>query len=295
LSNWNTDSTIIPDFHYDSLCHFDFKNSSELQAAYNYREAEVPFVVYNIPQLDDVAKKWHNVDYINGKLGRKTYRTESSETNHFMYWRGGVGPFLRNQDGSKWRPPTKIVSTSFQEWLELAVKGHNQTIEERDHQYFRVSSDAGNSWLFDELPFFKPVESLFMVNPSEQRGIHCRFGMRSVIAEAHFDGSRNSVVMLGGLRRWILTHPKFCSKMYMLKNSHPSARHSSVDWSQPNYQKFPDFLDVESLEVILQPGDFLYVPTFWIHYIISLNINYQCNTRSGKTNDFDNFIKQCGF
>lgn len=119
--------------------------------------------------------------------------------------------------------------------------------------------------------------------------------MRSVIAEAHFDGSRNSVAMIGGLRRWILTHPDQCPHMYMYKNEHPSGRHSEVDWSNPDVDKFPNFRKVQSNEVILQPGDVLYVPTFWIHYIVSLNVNYQCNTRSGKSDEFDESIKKCGF
>ena len=36
--------------------------------------------------------------------------------------------------------------------------------------------------MFDELTFFKPVESLYIVNPRDQMGIHCRFGMKGVIA-----------------------------------------------------------------------------------------------------------------
>lgn len=266
-----------------------------MQSALNYRSAEVPFVVYNVPDLDEVVRKWSDLDYIHNKLGNKLYRTETSETNHFMYWRGGASSFFRGPDGSKWKPPTKIISTTFRNWLELAVKGQNQSLEYRTHQYFRVSSDTGNEWLFNELPFFQPKESLFMVEPSEQRGIHCRFGMRSVIAEAHFDGSRNMVAMIGGMRRWILTHPNQCSDMYMLPHNHPSGRHSSVDWSQPDYEKYPNFAKVKSNEVILQPGDFLYVPTDWIHYIVSLNVNYQCNTRSGKSNEFDKDIRRCGF
>jgi len=147
--------------------------------------------------------------------------------------------------------------------VELAVKNHNKSMEEREHQYFRVSSDSGNSWLFDELPFFKPVKNLLLVDPREQKGIHCRFGMRSVIAEAHFDGSRNSVVELAGMRRWILTHPNQCKDMHMLDSSHPSGRHSQVDWSKPDTIKFPNYAKVKGNEVILTPGDFLYIPTYW--------------------------------
>jgi hypothetical protein len=209
-----------------------------------------------------------------------------------MYWRK---TFFRNPDGSVWKPPTSVIDTTFEDWVGMAVKGQELSLEERTHQYFRVSSDMGNPWLFDELPFFQPVKSLFIVKPKEQRGIHCRFGMRSVIAEAHFDASRNFIAMLGGMRRWILTAPDQCADMYMLPMNHPSGRHSEMDWSDLNLEKYPNFERVKGLEVILQPGDVLYVPTFWIHYIVSLNVNYQCNTRSGATREHRDDMKKCGF
>jgi ribosomal protein L16 Arg81 hydroxylase len=88
-------------------------------------------------------------------------------------------------------------------------------------------------------------------------------------------------VGLFGLRRWILTHPDQCVNMHMLDRNHPSGRHSEVDWSKPDVDKFPNFAKIQGNEVILRPGDFLFVPTYWIHYIVSLNINIQCNSRSG--------------
>lgn len=294
INNWNPDNTEIPPFHFDSLCHFDYQNPEEYKKAENYRNAEVPFVIYNNPDVDAVARKWDDMDYLHKKLGNKPYRTETSETNHFMYWTGGKSNrYLRN--GKKWTPPTGVSSRKFEDWLEKAVKGQNVSIEERVHEYFRVSSDMGNDWLFDELPFFKPKKNFYMVEPREQRGIHCRFGMRSIISEAHFDGSRNFAVSFGGMRRWILTHPNQCVNMHMLQRDHPSGRHSEVDWSKPDLKAFPNFPKVQANEVILQPGDALYLPTYWIHYIVSLNVNFQCNTRSGRTNHFDQDIRTCGF
>ena len=134
-----------------------------------------------------------------------------------------------------------------------------------------------------------------MVEPQYQQGIHCRFGMRSVIAEAHFDRSRNSIAMLRGLRRWIMTPPNQCKHMYMLPKDHPSGRHSEVDWSKPDLDSFPEFEMIQAHEVILQPGDILYIPTNWIHYIVSLNVNIQCNTRSGTTKTYDADLHDCGF
>ncbi len=295
LKNWNTDNTEIPSYHYDSLCHFNYLNATEVSIALTYRERELPFVMYNIPELDNVVKKWNDLDYLASRLGSKKYRTETSKDNHFMYWRHVGGSFLRTKEGKGWKPPTSVISTKFDNWLEIAVKGQNKTLEDREHQYFRVSSDMGNEWLYNELPFFQPKKSLFIVQPREQRGIHCRFGMRSVIAEAHFDGSRNAVVMIGGLRRWILTHPDQCKDMHMLSSSHPSGRHSAVDWSKPDVQKYPNFAKVMGNEVILRPGDYLFVPTYWIHYIVSLNVNFQCNTRSGVYAGYNKYIRECGF
>lgn len=83
--------------------------------------------------------------------------------------------------------------------------------------------------------------------------------------------------------------------MHMLDKHHPSARHSAIDWSKPDTEQFPNWTKIRANEVIMRPGDVLYLPTFWIHYIISLNVNFQCNTRSGKTKHYDKDIERCGF
>ena len=41
-----------------------------------------------------------------------------------------------------------------------------------------------------------------MSNIKLNKGIQCRFGMRGVIAEAHYDGGRNMVAMLKGAKRY---------------------------------------------------------------------------------------------
>jgi ribosomal protein L16 Arg81 hydroxylase len=145
------------------------------------------------------------------------------------------------------------------------------------------------------LTFFQPKESLYIVEPNAQKGIHCRFGMKGVIAENHFDGSRNMIVVLGGERRYILAHPNQCPKLSLYPKGHPSARHSAVDWSDPDLKSFPEFASAKANEVVLLPGDVLYLPTNWFHYIVSLSLNYQCNTRSGISQDYMPPIHACGF
>lgn len=73
-------------------------------------------------------------------------------------------------------------------------------------------------------------------------------GVEQVIAEAHFDGSRNMVAMISGVRRWIMAHPNQCETMYLLPSGHPSGRHSDVDWSNPDLEKYPEFPKVGVLQ-----------------------------------------------
>ena len=76
-------------------------------------------------------------------------------------------------------------------------------------------------------------------------------------------------------------------------NGHPSARHSEVNWADPNLDKFPEFAHATANEVILRPGQVLYLPTNWFHFIVSLDLNFQCNTRSGQTDTYP--LDSCGF
>ncbi len=38
---------------------------------------------------------------------------------------------------------------------------------------------------------------------------------------------------------------------------------------------------VRAIDTVLKPGEVLYVPSIWHHYIVSLTKNFQCNVRSG--------------
>jgi len=305
LDNWGPDDTEPRTHIYQGLCQFDFE--TEADKAMNYREAEVPFVVRNDPAVMRTSERWNQPGYMEKLLGDQPHRTEYSPNNHFMYWqkpkkkmrKKGLVP-------EDWTPPTEMMRMPFAEWLEHAnAKDESLLGPDMEHWYYRLigcgeqgDCDRGSSeYLFDELSFFQPRNDndLYMVNPKKQKGIHCRFGMKGVIAENHFDGSRNMIALMGGERRYILAHPEQCENLSLFPRGHPSARHSAVDWSDPDWDQFPQFRDAEVNEVILQAGDVLYLPTFWFHYIISLDVNYQCNTRSGVTKDYQEHISECGF
>ena len=306
LDNWAPDDTTPREAIYQGLCVFQY--DTEKDKALKYGELELPFVVRDDPKVLRTVERWSQQGYMQKLLGTSTrYRTEYSPNNHFMYWNKPKRTAVQNHIIEKdWKPPTEMLRMPFSEWLEHANVTDDKLGPNNEHWYFRLigcgemgrKCDKDSSeYLFDELSFFQPTEDnpLYMVDPRKQKGIHCRFGMKGVTAVNHFDGSRNSIALLSGERRYFLSHPDQCENLNLFPRGHPSARHSAVDWANPDWEKFPSFADAEVNEVVLQAGDVLYLPTDWFHHIISLELNFQCNTRSGTTDDYTGAIKQCGF
>lgn len=89
----------------------------------------------------------------------------------------------------------------------------------------------------------------------------------------------------------------FHTHRYLYPKSHPSGRHSQVDWSAKDIDetKYPKFSQGKVSEVILGAGDLMYIPSGWIHYVMNLNINWQCNARSGKSKGQVGDLTPCGF
>lgn len=322
LEKWNADDIVPPSFidedgnqvflHHNSLCIFDYHR--DYHKAMAYREAQLPFIVENDPAVLKTVARWNLPHYMYRLLGDVSHRTEFSLTNNFLFhvpprlksrFRPGTAPRLREiNEPPGWHRPTKLVRMSFAKWIE---KARTNPTPKDPHWYFRLIScgtrapdgscdENASEFLFDELPFFQPkLNSLYLVDPSKQNGIHCRFGMAGVTAQNHYDSGRNAIALLQGTRRYILSHPDQCSNMALFSPGHPSARHSEINWADPDLQVFPGFAIAQSHEVVLQAGQVLYLPHVWFHHIISLDINMQCNTRSGIDPELQEYIDDCGF
>ena len=239
------------------------------------------------------------------------------QSNHMAFWRG-----VKVKD-----PPTQNVQLSIQDWwnkamaLERALTANETTVTKSDHWYYRFSAfPSKHEYLYDELRMFYPVlnekknndngnnenndnnnnnkNRLFVVEPEEERGINCRFGMVGNMADNHFDPTRNWIVILKGLRRYILSPPEQCPHLNLQPMYHESARHSKGNWA--NSSSWIGLgQQAQALQVVLQPGDALYLPTSWFHFIVSLTTSFQCNARSGTTHTpgsyLDQVFQDCGF
>lgn len=78
------------------------------------------------------------------------------------------------------------------------------------------------------------------------------------------DGRRNFIAMVHGRKRYVLLPPEACSSLSLFPQGHPSARHSSIDWSNmTEIMKDAKFLAAPATEAVIARGDVLYIPSYW--------------------------------
>ena len=213
VSNWNPDQPDPPAVFRETLVHFNYSDPLERSYAALFRDAELPFKIYGVPEFTAVSQLWDDAylqQQFYGDVQGK--HVEKSKNNHFMYWTGN----RKNYGGGSWKPPTEFVDgMRFEQWLNIAKhadieKLRNETV----HYYFMSNAPAGDTrrtFIARDLPLFSTRQNNFFVTDvPANKGIQCRFGMRGIISEAHYDTGRNMVAMLKGAKRYILNPPSAC-------------------------------------------------------------------------------------
>jgi hypothetical protein len=98
------------------------------------------------------------------------------------------------------------------------------------------------------------------------------FSHPGVVAQTHFDPQHNFLSQLQGKKRVILFPPSEQS-MYLYPHIHRSYRQSQLHLEKgaQDASRFPS-LPTSGMEVILKPGDSLYIPPYWHHRVESLTM-----------------------
>lgn len=309
------------------LLHFDYSNETQREAAIRFRDAEIPFKVYNVPEIDLASKKWTD-DYVSRGFTNGFRLDHAPATGHCQQSDNNYFAFFHNQhwDSSVMGPPPTMDNDwTFAKWAKHARYADKTSLPfYKRHYYWQAgapseekhASDHDKSFISLDLPSFSSkTDNFFSFHVKEQKGVQCRFGERGVTAATHYDGGRNMVGMITGAKRYILSPPKSCSQLGIVnQRQHPVFRHSLLNFAHINLlndesktkgmsEKERKWLEiaknVPSLSTVLKEGEVLYIPSHWFHYIVSLQKSAQCNVRSGRdtgsTEEFGGFIdvKRC--
>uniref|UniRef100_A0A7S4LKH8 JmjC domain-containing protein n=1 Tax=Eutreptiella gymnastica TaxID=73025 RepID=A0A7S4LKH8_9EUGL len=90
-------------------------------------------------------------------------------------------------------------------------------------------------------------------------------GQRGIVMPMHYDSTDNLYVMAWGRKRAIIGPPGQLDALYRYPNAHPLVGSSQVNLSSADLEKYPNFQHAQLQEVIVGPGDILYLPAWWWH------------------------------
>jgi hypothetical protein len=301
----------------EELLHFNFTDPVELEAARKFRDAELPFKLYNIPEVLAASEKWtdeylahqfrdkHAIKYLLAQfktgMPRASGYVQESANNFFAFF------FKNRWDVEVYGlPPSRQNDWNFGKWAEHARFADTAPLAaDQPHFYFQSGvppeerDKPYDQWCFisRDLPSWSSqTETFFGFHPEEQKGIQCRFGERGVVAATHYDTGRNMIAMVNGAKRYILSPPRECGSLglFTKKKTSPVYRHSMLNFGHVSRLDDPDpvlsekergwlerVAKSQAIDTVLKKGEVLYVPSHWFHYIISVQMSAQCNMRSG--------------
>ncbi len=104
------------------------------------------------------------------------------------------------------------------------------------------------------------------------------FGGEGAKVALHYDIDMSHVFLnqIHGRKRVLLFAPDQSRNLY----HHPFTVASYVDLNNPDYQRFPALAHVKGYEVVLQPGESLFMPSGYWHYIEYTDGGYSISLRS---------------
>jgi len=87
----------------------------------------------------------------------------------------------------------------------------------------------------------------------------------------------NLLTQIRGRKRVLLFPPGEIKRLYPFSFRHRFLHISQVSMVEPDHARFPEFQKAARMEVILEPGEMLFIPLFWWHGISGIGENLSIN------------------
>ena len=168
--------------------------------------------------------------------------------------------------------------------ITLPYRKISLTKDKLSNAFTQKSADKGN-YLFTKidhslLPYFSPNEMLFHTYEDWLSSQQFLWVSSSGLAtHLHIDMDWNCFVQIRGKKRFTLFPPSQHELMYMYPRVHPMWHKSRIDLDNFS-SKFSNFLLTSPLQVVLEPGDLLFIPGYTWHYVESLTPSISLSTWS---------------
>lgn len=239
--------------------------------------ARIPFVLRN-----DMLHSLIEVDLLSTTAMLRNVYTRS---NHIFTYYDDV-PENRMPD---FLPPSEMV----------AIASAAGICDPNDDKFYYYSSELIPSPFSTAISHDRVIKSVFNERSfirSEDVTTTIWIGEQQVLVTPHYDGVHNLFIQQTGTKRVLLLPPVRDRDLFLHGKLHPLARQSRVvdlrtkvavescyhltNNSMCSRSHYPlrqlddspiaDITQGSEIEIILQPGDMLYIPPYWIHEVLLL-------------------------
>lgn len=189
---------------------------------------------------------------------------------------------------SKWRDLNYLLEVAGNRTVPIEI-GSNYTSDEWSQQLVKVRDflyrQFGNDDQSEQQVEYLAQHELFAQIPALKADIcipdYCSVGAcpgdvdikawlgpRDTISPMHTDPKHNLLCQVFGSKRVILASPADTENLYAHETEF-LGNTSRIDAAKPDLECFPLLAKVRFQELLLQPGDCLYLPPKWWHYVRS--------------------------
>lgn len=221
-----------------------------------------PFVLRKV-HLGKSVNKWKNANYLKEKVGSKSMAIHVSPGDQLDFVRKNFQYQTMNFD--------RFVDCVF-----------NREENDQSRYYLRslgenVRKEVSNFWqsfptIADD--FRLPDFCHDFIHGEREFSSAFRVSSERIQMWTHYDTMDNVLCQIVGRKRVILWAPWDVDKLYMRDSTS-----EIIDIDNPNIvEQYPLFAQAASrMEVILEPGDMIFIPSLWLHNIIALDPSISIN------------------
>lgn len=157
-------------------------------------------------------------------------------------------------------------------YKKASFKDYIQKLKDAELNKGKVKDYLTTLDIFEYYPHLKSdIDFSFFEKHTKVNDITAWIGPKGTISGFHADTANNVYTQIKGRKMFIICSPKYNKTMY------PSSKHiygavaSEVDINNFNEEKHPNFKSNDFKIAILEPGDVLFVPQNWWHYVQALD------------------------
>ena len=237
-------SKVNAHLHDIPIVRYQIESRTAMSLA-DFKICHNPFVLKNSvnfwPAIS--SRSWGNLEYLNHLAGHRLIPVEIGSSYTHRDWTQKIIPF--HEFLASLTDSTRIVYLA-----QFDLLGHVKELENDiavpDYCYMRESEE--------------PIINIWM-------------GPKSTVSPCHHDPYDNILVQIFGYKYIRLYHPDFNLYPYPPDQMLSNTSQIDVEFLQ-DLSSFPDFPKNEYLDIVLGPGDMLFIPKGWWHYVRSLSVSF---------------------